>query len=139
MRKIEERMCHAVINGKNMSKDNTTVEVTYTPNGEYHHAFVRLFGNEIAHYYWSGEERSWVLRLSDGLRRTVTTKSRLNALLEGVAKGDRLRIYSKGWDNEQHTQQIWFYQMGANHYRWENGSATFQATNPIESHAVGPK
>lgn len=133
MRQIEQLMCNAVLNGKRMSRDNTMVVPTHKRDGTYHSAMVYLHGSEIAHYYWSGEEDSWVLRLRDASWRTVTTKSRLNALLEGVGKGERLRVYSKGWESDLKTTPAWFYQMGANHYRWVRGTATFLAQSPKES------
>ena len=131
MRLIEQKMCDAVLNGKSMSRDNTTVSVVHTEAGEYHSAIVRLHGHELAHYFRSGEAKSWVIRLSDALWRTVTTKSRLNALLEGVGQGDRLSIYQHCVNHEtkQHTRCDWFYTMGASRYVW-NGHAEFIAKEP---------
>jgi hypothetical protein len=137
MRQIETKMCDAVLNGKSMSRDNTTVTVTRDEHGQYHSAMVTLHGHEIAHYFWSGYEKTWVIRLTDARWRTVTTKSRLNALLEGVGQGDRLRVYqqckgcqemSKGEPMHMHK---WLYTMGAHDYVW-NGEATFMAKEPTE-------
>ena len=123
MRKIERQMCDAILDGKNMSKDNTTVSVVRDEHEQYHSAVVRLHGNEIAHYYWSGMDKRWVIRLTDSMWQTPTTKSRLNALLDGVGQGDRLGIYQRN--------HKWFYQMGANDYVW-TGDAVFMANQPIK-------
>ena len=123
MRKIETKMCEAVLNGKSMSKDNTTVTVIRDEHGQYHSALVKLHGNEIAHYFWSGTEKQWVIRLTDAMWQTPTTKSRLNALLEGIGQGDRLRIYQ--------SNHKWFYHMGANDYVW-TGEALFMANQPTK-------
>jgi hypothetical protein len=133
MRKIEQRMCDAVLNGQNMSKDNTTVSVIHDEHGQYHSAVVRLHGHEIAHYFWSGVERLWVMRLTDAQWRTTTTKSRLNALLDGVGQGERLSIHQKckGHKTKNHARCDWYYTMGANDYVWD-GTAHFIAQSPTE-------
>ena len=123
MRKIERQMCDAILDGKNMSKDNTTVSVVRDEHEQYHSAVVRLHGNEIAHYYWSGMDKRWVIRLTDSMWQTPTTKSRLNALLEGVGQGERLHIYQ--------TKHKWHYQMGAHDYVW-TGDAVFMANEPTK-------
>ena len=69
MRKIEIQMNAAVQSGSNFSLSNTSV---------HHHegvAIVRLYGNKIAEV---GDD---FMTLFDGGRQTMTTKSRLNALL----------------------------------------------------------
>ena len=134
MRKIEQRMVDAVLNGKNMSKDNTTVSVVRDEHEQYHSAVVRLHGHEIAHYYFSGTERQWVIRLTDALWRTPTTKSRLNALLQGIGQGDRLSVNQRctGCKTKNHHKCDWFYTMGANDYVW-HGDATFMAVSPTTS------
>jgi len=69
MRKIETLMNNAITASKNWRMDNTEV-IT-----EDNVSTVYLYGNKIAEVgdYW--------LRLFDGGHRTVTTKSRLNAIL----------------------------------------------------------
>ena len=82
MRKIETLMNTAIANGKNWSLDNTSVV---------HHddvTEVRLYGNLIA------ELGDNFITLYDGNRRTVTTKSRLNAILRKNGKGDE-GVYQK--------------------------------------------
>ena len=74
MRKIEQQMNSAIANLKHGEKwqlDNTMVSVA---NGV---AFVFLHGNLIA------EIGEGFIKLHDGGWQTVTTKSRLNAILEG--------------------------------------------------------
>ena len=133
MRKIEQQMCEAVRNGKNMSKDNTTVSVVRDEHGQYHSAVIRLHGHEVGHYYWSGTEKQWVIRLEDARWRTPTTKSRLNALLQGVGQGDRLHIHQecRGHKTKGYHDCNWHYTMGANDYVWD-GSATFLALAPTK-------
>ena len=69
MKKIEEQMVEAICKRKNWQKDNTSVRFV----GEV--AEVYLFGNLIA------KVRPKNISIWDGHHRTVTTKSRLNALL----------------------------------------------------------
>ena len=69
MRKIERLMNAAITAGKDFKLDNTEV-VSYTNSSD-----VYLFGNLIARI---GE--TWI-ELFDGGHQTVTTKSRLNAIL----------------------------------------------------------
>ena len=121
VRKIEQQMVNAVLSGKTFSKDNTVVRIERTDEGAYHSAFVYLHGNEIAHYYWSGEEEQWVIRLSDAMWQTTTTKSRLNALLSGVGQGTRLSMFQRDYQ--------WYYTMGASQYKWD-GAALFMAYDP---------
>ena len=84
MRKIEQQMCEAVRYCHNFSKDNTSV-VTETDCSK-----VYLHGNHIATV---GAD---YCMLFDGGWQTVTTKSRLNALIEEF--GPRCaRIFQKNY------------------------------------------
>ena len=77
MRKIEQQMQTAIRNRMNWSKSNTSVEVDsegYTD--------VRLHGNRIATINPHGD-----ITLSSCGWETVTTKSRLNAILQEVKTG----------------------------------------------------
>ena len=130
MNQIETKMCKAVLNGADMSQDNTTVKITRAKNGEFHSALVRLHGNEIAHYFWSGHIKEWVIRLSDGDWQTRTTKSRLIALIERVVYGDEVDIFQKN--------KKWYYRMGATTYDWI-GAATFMAEPPNKVRFSGQK
>ena len=77
MRKIEAQMCHAVRQRYEFAKDNTAVSIDRS--GERPVAEVRLHGNLIARI------GDGFMQLSSAGWETVTTKSRLNALLrEGV-------------------------------------------------------
>ena len=71
MRKIEEQMNAAISNNKNWQSGNTAV----TFDAETSVSTVFLHGNKIA------EVGDTFIRLFDGGWQTVTTKSRLNAIL----------------------------------------------------------
>ena len=77
MRKIEQDMNRAIRYRKNMSKQNTSVRC-YREEIE-----VRLHGNLIG----TVDTASNQLRIFDGGWQTVTTKSRLNALLDEFSAG----------------------------------------------------
>ena len=72
MRKIEREMNQAIAQRLDWSKANTTVHF----NSEEGVAVVRLHGNKIA------EIGEGFITLFDGGWQTVTTKSRLNAILD---------------------------------------------------------
>ena len=86
MRKIETNMCRAVANRNNWANANTQVTISAETND----ANVYLHGNHIATV--SNNE----ITLFDGGWQSVTTKSRLNALLEtftGLGRGLYQRNY----------------------------------------------
>ena len=87
MRKIEEQMNHAVRNKIAWSKDNTVTTFDHTIEN----CFVYLHGNHIATYNYANES----LSLLDGGWQSVTTKSRLNALLDEFANG--FGVFQKNW------------------------------------------
>ena len=92
MRKIETQMNMAIKSQKNWSSGNTQV---ITDNG-----FSRVFlhGNHIANVFddvVNGDVKK-VGQLFDGGWQTVTTKSRLNALLFEFATG--FSVFQKNWD-----------------------------------------
>ena len=72
MRKIETQMIAAIHNNQNWSNANTTVHF----NEEENVSVVRLHGNKIAEI----DDNS--MTIFDGGWRSVTTKSRLNALCD---------------------------------------------------------
>jgi len=79
MRKIEREMNAAILNNQNWQKDNTAV--TFDP--ETNESKVFLFGNHIATI---GDD---FVQIFDGGYQSVTTKSRLNAILsEHGIKGE---------------------------------------------------
>ena len=86
MRKIESAMVAAVNAGRDWHSGNTSVDVTD------HGIVVRLHGNKIARL----DREAQVLWVTDAGWQTSTTKSRLNALLQGVT-GGRASIYQKAY------------------------------------------
>ena len=84
MRKIESLMNTAIAQGKDWKLDNTEV-VSYTNSCD-----VFLHGNLIARI---GE--TWI-ELFDGGWQTVTTKSRLNAILDANGCGGERVFQKKG-------------------------------------------
>ena len=72
MRKIEREMNAAILNNQNWQKDNTSV--TFDP--ETNESKVYLHGNHIA------TVGDTFVQIFDGGYQTVTTKSRLNAILK---------------------------------------------------------
>ena len=90
MRKIEMEMNSAIRHRRNFSKANTSVRCFKT-NGVTTDVDVFLHGNHIA----SLDTATHKLTIKDGGWQSVTTKSRLNALLEEFAP-DR-RIFQKNW------------------------------------------
>ena len=87
MRKIEREMNNAISNNENWQKDNTNV----TFDAETGESKVYLHGNHIADV---GDN---YIRLFDGGYQSVTTKSRLNAILsEHGEAGDC--VFQKNFD-----------------------------------------
>ena len=84
MRKIERQMNEAIRTGNNFSSSNTMVKQGW--EGE---ADVYLHGNHIA----TVTDKS--LTLFDGGWQSVTTKSRLNALLDEFKPG--FGVFQKNW------------------------------------------
>ena len=84
MRKIESAMVNAVNNCRDWRSGNTSVDVTD------HGVVVRLHGNKIAQL----DTDAGILWVTDAGWQTTTTKSRLNALLQGVTSG-RAHIHQK--------------------------------------------
>ena len=80
MRKIEQQMNEAILNRKDFFKGNTSVQHYVSNLTGAREAAVHLHGNHIATI---GD----TLQISDAGWQTVTTKSRLNALLNEFAEG----------------------------------------------------
>ena len=74
MRKIETQMINAIRNRRDWKLGNTSVDVTD------HGVIVRLHGNKIAQVDYENN----VTFITDAGWQTTTTKSRLNALLNGI-------------------------------------------------------
>ena len=83
MRKIETQMNAAVIDALNWKSGNT--EVVYSPERDA--SYVMLHGNHIATI---GD--TWLQMFNCGYK-TMTTKSRLNAILSAHGNGER--VYQK--------------------------------------------
>ena len=90
MRKIEMEMNAAIRYRRNFSKANTSVRCFKT-NGVTTDVDVFLHGNHIA----SLDTASNQLTIKDGGWQSVTTKSRLNALLDEFAPS--MGIFQKDW------------------------------------------
>ena len=90
MRKIEMEMNSAIRYRRNFSKANTSVRCFKT-NGITTDVDVFLHGNHIA----SLDTASNHLTIKDGGWQSVTTKSRLNALLDEFAPS--MGIFQKDW------------------------------------------
>ena len=88
MRKVEQQMNEAILNRKDFFKGNTSVQ-NYTTETGAREAVVHLHGNHIATV---GD----TLQISDAGWQTVTTKSRLNALLNEFAEG--CYVFQKNFD-----------------------------------------
>ena len=86
MRKIEKEMQNALRNKVNWSKSNTSVSVDNEGN-----QFVTLHGNLIAQISNFGD-----IKLSSCGWQTVTTKSRLNAILDTFLNG--LSVFQKDFE-----------------------------------------
>ena len=85
MRKIEQQMISAVKNCKDWRNDNT--EVLYSPSRQV--SCVYLHNNLIATI--SKDE----VEIYDGGWQSVTTKSRLNAIIKGLCDGYNQSVYQK--------------------------------------------
>ena len=80
MRKVEQQMNEAILNRKDFFKGNTSVQHYVSNLTGAREAAVHLHGNHIATI---GDR----LQICDAGWQTVTTKSRLNALLNEFAEG----------------------------------------------------
>ena len=88
MRKIEKQMNFALSNKSNWAGSNTTVSYSNETNC----SSVYLHGHNIA----TLDHTTKALRLSSCGYETVTTKSRLNAILEEVKYG--AKVFQKNFD-----------------------------------------
>jgi hypothetical protein len=96
MRKIEQAMNTAIANNANWQSANTSVHF----NEEENVSVVRLHGNKIA------EVGDNFIRLFDGGWQSVTTKSRLNAILKEHGEcGDRVFAKNFDWFVDMNTVQ----------------------------------
>ena len=87
MRKIEQQMNQAISNNETWKSANTSVHYS----AEYNSSTVYLHGNLIAIVYENDIE------IFDGEHQTMTTKSRLNAILQEHAI-DGEKVFQKAGD-----------------------------------------
>ena len=88
MRKIEQQMNRAIVNKNNWSNSNTFVEYNESTNC----STIVLHRTAIAVY----DHNNQAVKLSSCGWQTVTTKSRLNAILDEVKYG--CRVFQKQFD-----------------------------------------
>jgi len=88
MRKIETQMNRAIVNKNDWSNSNTVVEYNSNTNC----STVVLHRTAIAVY----DHNTNALKLNSGGYTTNTTKSRLNAILQGLIAG--ASVYQKQFD-----------------------------------------
>ena len=88
MRKIEQQMNRAISNKSNWSSSNT--QVSYNESTDC--SSIYLHGHQIATY----DHNNQAVKLSSCGWQTVTTKSRLNAILDEVKYG--CRVFQKQFD-----------------------------------------
>ena len=134
MRKIEAQMVMAVrdqLSGseKTFRSGNTEVSTEHrgihgTPS-YYRNVVVRLHGNEIARF-----DGGIALKITDAGWQTVTTKSRLNALLSCFYAGQRLSQIKGQWrlnaDDFDGTAWVSFY--------WQNNACCWEALQEEKHH-----
>ena len=89
MRKIEQQMNRAIVNRNNWSNSNTFVEYNSNTNC----STVVLHRTAIAVY----DHNTQALKLNTGGWATVTTKSRLNAILSELITGARVFQKDFNW------------------------------------------
>ncbi len=88
MRKIEREMNRAISNKANWSKSNT--QVTY--NDSTNCSSIYLHGHRISTF----DHNTNAVKLDSCGYETVTTKSRLNAILDEVKYG--AKVFQKNWN-----------------------------------------
>ena len=88
MRKIEQQMNRAIVNKNDWSNSNTFVAYNESTNC----STVVLHRTAIAVY----DHNTQALKLNTGGWQTVTTKSRLNAILQELIAG--ASVYQKNWN-----------------------------------------
>ena len=89
MRKIEQQMNRAIVNRNNWSNSNTFVD--YNSNTDW--STIVLHRTAIAVY----DHKNQALKLNTGGWATVTTKSRLNAILDQLMYGARVFQKDFNW------------------------------------------
>ena len=86
MRLIEQQMIDAIKHGKDWKKDNTEVITINDCSWVYlHHNHIASINNDSVEIY-------------DGGWQTVTTKSRLNAIINGLCDGTMCGVFQKNYE-----------------------------------------
>ena len=88
MRKLERQMNSALLRKANWAGSNTTVQYNEFTNC----SSILLHGHQIA----TLDHNTQAIKLSSCGYETVTTKSRLNAILDEVKYG--AKVYQKNWN-----------------------------------------
>ena len=101
MRKIEQQMNRAIVNRNNWSNSNTFVE--YNSNTDC--STIVLHRTAIAVY----DHKNQALKLNTGGWATVTTKSRLNAILQGLIAGASVFQSQFDWYLSYNNQTVDFW------------------------------
>jgi len=94
MRKIERQMCDAIANEQDWRKDNTEVINFYNDDKELVVTSVYLHGNLIS------EVTNNAVTIFDGGWQSVTTKSRLNAIINRFCNSMTDGVYQR--------QHVWY-------------------------------
>ena len=101
MRKIEQQMNRAIVNRNNWSNSNTFVEYNESTNC----STVVLHRTAIAVY----DHKNQALKLNTGGWYSVTTKSRLNAILDQLITGARVFQRDFNWYLNYNNQTVDFW------------------------------
>ena len=101
MRKIEQQMNRAIVNKNNWSNSNT--QVNYNSNTDC--SAVYLHGNQIA----TVDHNTNALKLSSCGWHSVTTKSRLNAILQELIVGASVFQRQFDWYLSYNNQTVDFW------------------------------
>ena len=101
MRKIETQMNRAIVNKNDWSNSNTVVE--YNSNTDC--STVYLHNNRIA----TVDHNTNALKLSSCGWQSVTTKSRLNAILQGLIAGASVYQKQFNWFLNYNNQTVDFF------------------------------
>ena len=88
----ERQMVDAIKEGKDWRKDNTKVVQFYNDKDYPVVTSVFLHGNKIA------EIDATTVEIYDGGWQTNTTKSRLNAIINGLCDGTRCGVFQKNYE-----------------------------------------
>ena len=102
MRKIEQQMNRAIVNRNNWSNSNTFVEYNESTDC----STIVLHRTAIAVY----DHKNQALKLNTGGWYSVTTKSRLNAILDQLITGARVFQRDFNWYLSYNNQTVDFWE-----------------------------